>query len=77
MNRNMDKFIQNINGDYNLLRPYTSPKDGHKETYVTLKNANGVPTAYKLKDLNLPFAKNVTGLPVDSWKAIDTDGIAV
>lgn len=71
MVKNMEKLIQNINGQIGLLRPWTSPADGYKETYVTLLNKNGVYQEYKLKDLNLPFAKNVTGLPIESWTAID------
>ena len=67
---NAQRLIENVNGQYGLYRPFTKPETGDT-VWVTLTNAAGNPVDVKRDDYASGFLKNVTALPLDSYKALD------
>lgn len=68
MRNNAQKLFDNVGYDYRMLRPYTLKEDGYKNTFVDIGG-----TRVNAKDTGIPFLMNATGLPVESWKAIDDE----
>ena len=72
---NIQKAIENVNGQYGLYRPYTKPNAKGEyvdpTVYITLTNSAGMPVEVKRDDYASGFLKNVTALPLDSYKALD------
>lgn len=69
----MNSNVLNAIGDQlGYLRPYTKASENHAKTYVKVNYGNGY-REIEAKNTGLPFLQNVTGLPTDSWKAIDDD----
>ncbi len=79
MTSNMEKLVKSVNGQINLLRPYTVENDKSNTAYVDMAmgiKANGKVDykAFKLNDVAkyYPIIQNATALPAESWKALDT-----
>jgi len=68
---NINTMLKNIGGEIGGLRPYTKQADNHKVTYVTISNGDGGFREVPAKSLGIPMLANATGLPLESWKAID------
>jgi len=67
---NAQQLIENVNGQFGYYRPYTKPETGDT-VWITLTNAAGYPVEVKRDDYASGPLKNVTALPLDSYKALD------